>query len=206
MLRNFIRRWYSVRGYPEKGRKLYSIPNDFPEQLFPVETWGECVETIEKELAVQLPPSLREWHSLFSQSSSQYFNLLRDDHWMEWTDNSNMLVIRVISEGNVAWGVRKSDLHEDDPLVFEMDVLKHGDAPDSWFGTTWTEVGSTGLRVSEWLIRNFQWYLKSATRIVLKLPDDEALRKDKLNQIASGFDRQSQFGPFLILELSLIHI
>ena len=91
-------------------------------------------------------------------------------------------------------------MHEDDPLVFEMDVLKHGDAPDSWFGTTWTEVGSTGLRVSEWLIRNFQWYLKSATRIVLKLPDDEALRKDKLNQIASGFDRQSQFGPFLILE------
>ena len=200
MLRNFIRTWYSVKPFPEKGRAHYLIPDEFPERLFPVETWGPNVETIEEKLAVRLPPSLREWHSLFSQTSSNFYNLLRDDHWMEWSDNGNMLVFRVISEGNVAWGIRKTDLQEDDPVVYEMDVLKYGDQVDTWFGTTWTESGSTRLRVSEWLVRNFQWYLRAEEKISLRLPEEKALRAERLKQIQSGFQRQSNFGPFLILE------
>lgn len=199
MLRNFVRSFYSQLDF-DKGRKPYQIPDDFPSKIHPVDVWGKPVNSVEQRLDVTLPGSLREWHSLFSQTNSEYFNLLRDDHAMLWSDNGNMLVIRVLCEGNVAWGVRRADLLQDDPTVYEMDVFKYGDSDNSWLGNEWAESGSTRLSVSELLIQNLIWYLAGKASIQVDVPVDADERNNMLAEIGKQSERQSRFGPFVIFE------
>ncbi len=200
VLREFIRQWYSTFPF---ARDHYQIPEDFPAGLHPVEMWSQTVLDVEAKLDVILPPSLREWVSLFDQTNSQYFNLLRDDYAMLWTDNDEVLVIRVLCEGNVAWGVRRCDLHIDDPPVCELDVVSYG-AEDSWFGSAWSVSRSVsqGVQppVTEFIMQQCCHYLSNKTSVVVSLPEDAAQRAKLLERMTSGSERASKFGAYRVFE------
>ena len=201
LIRKFIVAWYGREGYLQRDK--IEINSDFPHGLHPVETWDAVKET-EQRLKFELPPALKEWDSLFQQTNSRYYNLFRDDHAMLWMDDGESLVIRVICEGNVAWGVHRKDLELDDPPVQEMKLVSFGDDDDSWFGSTWTAFGgtnhSTNHTVTEWMIKQIQWYLSGKTKINVSMPNEATSRQRLLKDMEDEFDRRSKFGQYFIFE------
>jgi len=184
VLREFIRNWFCERDDGMVRRR----------QVHNVQTWGDPVAEVQERIGEELPPSLKEWVSLFSQTNSEYFNLLRDDYAMLWSDNDQTLVIQVICEGNVAWGVKKSDLHLPDPPVQEMDVSSYGDDDETWRGNQWTSCGVIRPTVTEFLTKQILDYLPSKTWIDVSLPEDPGPREELLAEMRGFFDRVSQIG------------
>ena len=190
LLREFIRNWFWTF---EDNRLLR-------REIHDVETWGEAVASVEERIGIELPPSLREWVSLFEQTNSEYYNLLRDDYAMLWSDNDQTLVIQVICEGNVAWGVKRSDLHLPDPPVQEMDFLTHGDDDETWRGTQWTARGAIKPTVTEFMMKQILDYLPGKTWINVSLPEETEPRQRLLVEMGDFFDSVSTFGEYRLYE------
>ncbi len=190
VLREFIRNWFWIR---QENRSLR-------REIDAVETWGAPVASVEKRIGVALPPSLKEWVSLFEQTNSEHGNLMRDDYAMLWSENSQTLVIRVICEGNVAWGVKRADLHLPDPPVQEMDVCVYGDDDVTWRGNQWESKGMIRPTVTAFLIKQILDYLPSKTRVDVSVPEEPARREERLAQMSQYFDRVSTIGNDQLFE------
>jgi hypothetical protein len=189
ILRQFIRNWFWK----------YENEKFIPRELHGVEQWDQRIDVVEQRLNVKLPPSLKEWVSLFEQTDSEYFNLLRDDYAMLWSDSDQTLVICVLCEGNIAWGVKKEHLNLPDPPVQEMDIVSYGE-DNSWRGSEWKCRKEIRPTVTEFLVKQILHYAPSETYVNISLPKEVEPRRAMYSEMDEYFDRCSTFGMYKIYE------
>ena len=105
-------RWSLIR---EFTTKWYGIQFRVREELLPL------VKQEEAKLGFELPPSIREY-IMFSADANGIRNnktvkVIRDDYKVEYFKELSAISLLILSEGDCFWGVKKSNLTQEDPPV-----------------------------------------------------------------------------------------
>jgi uncharacterized protein (TIGR02996 family) len=108
-----LERWRLVEEFIDVWYRPWKTADGFSE---------EKVSGTEKRLGFRLPTALREWYALAGKRkdvwSKQDGLMLPQD--LELDRKSDTLIIRYENQGCEKWGIRSSDLGDDDPPIVEL--------------------------------------------------------------------------------------